>query len=159
MSSESGISIAEADFCHELRIQMADCAVGEFIPDSEAVRPLLSAIEFFVPEILSAVHSEWRSESIDGVLSYQMRKTGCLEFEIKAVVILLSSQCLAPLCLQAQIASDRDVVSWLDLRFGQNDGGRLAEIPYRSSAKLFHALCEQAVECWHSHVSFGQHGS
>lgn len=93
---------------------------------------MLSALEFFVPEILKEIHPEWKYESLDGILPVVARKTGETQVEIFGQCILISDQTLAPIHLRVQVTPAGDEISWLEIKLGELSKHGMVRTPYNS---------------------------
>lgn len=112
-------SLAEQNAIRSFRIILANQSSGAPIEDSEEFQQALGALEFFVPEVLSELHPEWRWESLDGIIPVVARKTGDREVEIFGLCILISDGASAPIHLRLQIAPSQDEVVWLECQLGE----------------------------------------
>ena len=127
------ISTAERRVCEHLSHILADGLVGDAIDDADAFRNLLTALQFFIPEILREIHNEWKGESLDGVYPKIAKKTGGREIEIVGLCCLISDQTLTPLHIRIQTSAGADHVAWVDCRLGEHTGDGMRREPYGSS--------------------------
>jgi hypothetical protein len=142
-----------------LRAMLAPMPIGATIPDSAEFREALTGLEWFIPEVLAEVYSEWKGESLDGIYAHLAHKTGKEEAEILGLYILLSDQTVTPIHLRLQISPRRDEVSWLELRLGEQGKHGMVRSPYPPSGSIYnrlHALFERidSIE-WVYKVTFG----
>lgn len=115
-----------------LRTILGDLPNDAPIGDSEQFRDVLCGLEFFVPEVLGEVYSEWNHESLDGILPVTARKTRDGEVEIFGQCIFLSDQTMTPVQLRLQVSSSEDEVSWLECRLGERGEHGMVRTPYES---------------------------
>ncbi len=152
------ISPAEQHLARGLRAILADLPVGESIARSESLREVLNSLEFFVPEVLAEIHSEWKQESLDGVFPVVARKIADREAEIFGLCIIISDQSLTPIRLRVQLAIAGDAVSWLECRLGERGPDGMARWPYRTLGKQLHCLEGRAETIdWVYQVTYGEH--
>jgi hypothetical protein len=143
-----------------LRAVLAGLPDGASIDDSERFREFLCGLEFFLPQVLGEVYSEWRHEGLDGVLTLEARKVGEGGADIFGLCIILSDQTLTPVHLRLQAAAPGDEVSWLECRLGERARKGMVRIPYQSLhvvSKRLYALAGKAHEIdWVYRVTFGR---
>ena len=111
-------SRAENTVARSLRMILGHTATGDSLDESNDLRSVLSAMEYFIPEVLQ-IHREWNDESLDAVLPLVTRKTGEREFEVLGQCILISDQTIVPIHLHLQVHPSEDRVSWLECRLGE----------------------------------------
>lgn len=70
--------------------------LGAVVTDDERFGNLSAALEYYVPEVLAEVHSEWRRVSFDGVWPDVVKRTGLREIEIIGLCNFMSDQTLTP---------------------------------------------------------------
>jgi hypothetical protein len=131
-----GVSKAESIVCKRLRPLLAALPCHAAIDASDDLCAVLSALEYFVPEVLREVYPEWKNESLDGVEPYVARKLGDNEMEIVGHCILLSDRTLAPLHLCLQLDTTDDVVSWLECRLGESTAEGMQRTPYAATPSM-----------------------
>jgi hypothetical protein len=150
-------SKAEQILSRSLRSILADLPTGADIPDSARLREVLSILEWFLPDVLQEIYSDWKWEALDGVLSCQARKTGDGEADIFGLCILITDQTLTPLHVRLQVAAANDEVSWLECRLGERGEQGLMRMRCASLAKQLHALDGRVDQIdWVYKVTFGQ---
>lgn len=117
---------------------------GTAIEDSEALRELESALEFFLSAELAKSYPAWRYESLDAFRFSVARKVAADEAEFIGLCLLISDQCWTPLHLRLRAASRNDTIDSLDLKLGEAGPGPggMTRTPYGSSkeATLLHGL-------------------
>ena len=146
-----------------LRGILAALPAGGLIQRDERFNDVLSALEYFVPEVLAEIHHEWRREGLDGVLPLRARKVSELAAELVGHCILISDQTVVPVHLRLQIAPGEDKVSWLELRLGQRGERGIVRTPYDAlpaSGKLLQVLenSENHLD-WAYQVTYGERRS
>src|SRR5262249_50006785 len=132
---------------------------GATIDDTPEFRDALTALEWFLPDVLAEIHSEWAGESLDGIYAHIARKTGDGEAEIFGLCILLSDQTLTPIHLRLQLSPTTDEVSWLELRLGEKGQQGMVRYPYPplgSIYKRLHAMRGSSNDAWIYKVTFGK---
>jgi len=148
-------SRAEAFLARELRLALADIPIGAPITDSDQFRDALSSLEYFIPEVLGEIHTEWRHESLDGIFPEIATKTNTYEVEIAGLCIIISDQTLTPIHVRLLTAPDKDEIAWLECRLGESSPQGMVRIPYGSSrGKLAVASRLDTID-WVYFVGFG----
>jgi hypothetical protein len=153
------ISTAEQRVCEHLSRIFADALVGDTIDDTGPFRNLLTALQFFIPEVLREIHNEWKGESLDGVYPRIARRTGYREIEIVGLCCLISDQTLTPLHIRVQTSPATDHVAWVDCRLGEHTGDGMRREPYGSSkvqGAMLHVLERLDSIDWFYHVGYGE---
>lgn len=154
------ISIAEQRLSRSLRIAIADIPVGESVPETDAYREVLEALEYFIPTVIEERHREWKFEALDAVLPVEARKTGEGEIKLIGICILISDQTLAPLQLQLQVADFTDEISRLECKLGERGRDGIARKPYtdlhRLAKQLYRLDGTPNVIDWVYHLTFGE---
>jgi hypothetical protein len=153
-------SSAEEAASHCLRAILANLPNGANIDDSEEFRRVLMYVEWFLPEILAEVYSEWTGESLDGIYPHVARKTGEGEAEVLGLCCLISDQTLTPFHLRLQLSRSSDEFSWLELRLGEKGRHGMVRMQYPAAGTIYkrlHALNQRADTMeWVYKVTFGQ---
>lgn len=153
---------SEEIIAHSLREILAELPDGGSIGRDKRFDAVLSALGYFLPDVLAEIHHEWRREGIDGVLSLRVRRVSEIEAEIAGHCILISDQTIVPCHLCLQIDRQRDVVSWLELRLGQRGECGMIRSPYdpSASAKLYQLLDQKVDRIhWAYQVTYGERRS
>ena len=123
----------------------------------------MAGLEFFLPTVLAEIYPEWKGESLDGILSHVVRKTGENEADILGLCYLMSDQTLTPIHVRLQLSKTIDHISWLALKLGEMARGRMVRIPHASSPsidKRLHALGQRADSIeWAYMATYGEQGS
>ncbi|MEM8947257.1 MAG: hypothetical protein AAGD11_18940 [Planctomycetota bacterium] len=151
------VSTAELRVCEMLAPLLRSHTLHEAIIPTEG-NYVFSSLEFFLTEVLREIHAEWRNESLDGIYPDRFRKIGEREVVLVGNVIFISDQTLAPFCVQLQVSSSYDEVSWIDLKFGERIGDRCNRVPY-SSSKSYGTLKRISKIDWFYHVGYGERES
>lgn len=142
-----------------LRVILDGIPAGSTIDDSPELRKALTGLEWFLPEVLGEVHSEWKGESLDGICPHVVRKTGYSEAEILGLCWLMSDQTLTAFHLRLQISATVDEVTWLELRLGEKGQHGMVRIPHNAGSidKRLHVLGRKIDSMeWVYKVTFGQ---
>jgi hypothetical protein len=125
------VSKAEQSISRSLRAVLSELPIGATIPDSEQYRKFLTALQYFIPEVLGEIHREWMFQGLDDVVPIEARKTGEGEAEIFGVCCFVSDQTLTPLHVHLQMAVPGDEISWLECRLGEREQEGMVRKPYR----------------------------
>jgi hypothetical protein len=153
------VSRAENNISRSLRAVLAALPDGVDIPQSEQFRLALSALEYFIPEVIGEIHSEMLEQSGDAVLPIVARKTGDGEAEMLGHFCFIQDQTLTPFHLKLQVACDSDQISWLELRLGERGEYGMVRTPYSlpRATKLLQALSGSKPRFdWVYEVTYGQ---
>ncbi|HEV8001565.1 MAG TPA: hypothetical protein VGP63_16885 [Planctomycetaceae bacterium] len=94
----------------------------------------LHGLEFFIPEVLRGLYTEWDRESLDGFLPPLFVKCAENEVDLFGLCILISDQTVTPIHVQLQVRDAVDEVSWLDCRLGEMSEHGMIRTPYREWA-------------------------
>ncbi|GGJ19399.1 hypothetical protein [Deinococcus roseus] len=114
----------ETRIAAELTACLEQTAVGaEF--KVEPAADLSSALEFYLPQLLSQHHSEWEWESLDGVLTTSAIKLDADTAELSGMCILISDQTVTPFFIRLQLSSSHDSIAAYRVLLGEPGGGRL----------------------------------
>lgn len=150
-SSERIISPAERIAADSLASLLSHVAIGDKIEESPELRRLLDALEYFVPEVLREIHSEWVYESLDGVFSAEARRTGERAASILGQCIFISDQTVTPIHVELQVSPSGDRIDWAICKIGVDRS------PYGSFPKKLASLKDQldSVE-WGWMVEYGR---
>ena len=142
-----------------LRTVLAPLAHGANIPESEGFRRVLGALESFIPEVLAQRYSEWKHESLDGIIPLVGRKTGDRAAEILGLCIIISDQTTTPIHLHLQVAAASNEISWLECKLGEDGKNGMLRVKWQQTAttKQLHALAGRADNIeWVHRVTFGK---
>lgn len=134
--------------------------IGGCIPESAEFQEALSALEYFIPEVLREVHSEWEQESLDGVIPAGAEKTGERSISLFGRCILISDQTTVPILVELQVNPDGDKVGWFNCFLGTKGHRGMIRKPYRSAMERFHfahgAEDGRDASAWAYVVTFGK---
>ena len=125
-------SKAEQHLACKLRVVLAGVPIGGAVDDSQEFREVLSALEFFIPQLLRELYPEWNQESLDGVYPEIARKTNECEAEIAGLCILISDQTMTPIHVRLHASQDKDEIDWLECRLGEAGADGMIRMPYGS---------------------------
>lgn len=156
------VSIPEQRVCEGLGPLLRKHPVGESLGDLLTARALMSSFEFFLPEVLREVHTEWQDESLDGIYPRFFRKVGDREAELLGLAIFISDQTLTPVHFRLQLSRGFDQVTWIDLRLGEHTGSGCRREPYGRSkvqGTMLHVAERFDSIDWYYHVSYGERGT
>lgn len=155
----TNISVSEQHVCELLARLLRSHDVGDFIGTSSDDGYILSPLEFFLPEVLRDIHTEWQHESLDGIYPTSFCKMGDREIELVGLAVFISDQTLTPLHLRLQLSPDFDHVSWIDLKLGERINGECRRDPY-GTAKASGTMLQVASRLdsidWYYHVGYGE---
>jgi len=130
---ERTVSGAEVIIAESLRPVLERLSTGDPFPESTELRKALSAMEYFIPEVLREIHSEWDHESLDVVYPLTTKKTGNQEADIFGLCLLISAQSIVPIHVRLQIDSQQNHVTWLECRLGDQETRDRVRRPSRSA--------------------------
>lgn len=111
-------------------------AAGDCIHETPEFRHVLSALEFFIPEVLSEIHSEWSYEGLDGVLPLVAEKTAVRTMCILGQCILVGDQTRVPILVELQVSPTGNNLNWLECKLGARDRNGMIRTPYESPSKI-----------------------
>ena len=152
-------SNAELYLCKHLRPMLASVPVECVLADSDELRRTLSALEWFLPEVLQEVHREWSGEGLDGIYPALAKKVRDREIEIVGLCCFVSDQTLTPLHVQLQLDPTQDEVSWLECWLGEDSGNGMRRVPYTDAnvhGSMLHVLRRLDSIDWVYHVGYGE---
>lgn len=153
------VSKAESELCKHLRSMLSSLPSQCTLDESEETCYALSALAWFLPEVLQELHPEWKGESLDDIYPAVTCKTADNEIELIGLCCLLSDQTLTPLHLRLQVDSTQDAVSWLECRLGENTADGMRREPYTHSivnGNKLHILKRLDSIDWVYHVGYGE---
>lgn len=135
-------------------------ATGDHIKESPEFRNVLSAFEYFIPEVVSEFHPEWAHESLDRVFPLVAEKTGMRTMSIFGQCILISDQTIAPIFVELQVSPSGNKVNWLECKLGLRDRSGMIRTRTRTPSagrKLLHSLYgKRDLIDWAYRVTFGE---
>ena len=147
------VSQVERRFSCGLRQLLAPLPVGAPIDESPELRLVLAGLERFTPEVLREIYPFWKRESLDGIVSNAVTKTGELEVEILGLCILMTTQVWMPIHVRLQLSPVVDELSWFECRVGE----RFGEPTIRGPRSQFVDLPLQAEAItWTYAATFGE---
>ena len=153
-------SILEQRFSSSLRTVLADLPVSANIPDSEAYRDVLTALQYYIPVVLGELYREWLFQGLDDIVPIEARKTGEGEVEILGICCFICDQTLTPMHIHLQVAASVNEISWLECRLGTQGQDGMERKPYDSlgeMTKILKRLDGQAnLINWVYKVIFGE---
>lgn len=119
----------------------------------------MSALEYFIPQVLREIHAEWKHESLDAVFPETATKTAELEIEIIGTCIVISDQTMVPTYTWIRVSQHDDTIESMQCRLGELVGNRMKRVPYGgdSGCRIPCALRLDSVQ-WAYHVAFGLDG-
>ena len=120
-SSGKRISRAERALGKAFRSILNSLPTGADIQDWDELRDVSTGLEYFIPEVLSEIYSEWDYECLDGIHPQVARKTGEREVEIFGLCDLMSDQTQTPIHAKLQVSAFQDEITWLECKLGQMD--------------------------------------
>lgn len=135
---------------------------GDRIQETDELRDVLSALEYFIPEVLREIHSEWTYESLDGVFPLVAQKTGDREAELFGQCILIGDQTIVPIHVRLQVHPKEDNVIWFECNLGAKGPHGMVRTPYRSPSsfdkQLYSLEGQEDLIDWAFMVVFGKRG-
>lgn len=158
----TNISAPEQIVCERLAPLLREHQIGDSLGNVLPSRELMSALEFYLPEILREVHQEWQYESLDGMYPKIFRKTGEREAELLGLANFISDQTLTPVHFRLQLSPTYDRVAWIDLRLGEHTESGCRREPYglaKVQGSMLHVYERFDSIDWHYHVGFGERDS
>ncbi|MCP4480515.1 MAG: hypothetical protein GY818_20715 [Planctomycetaceae bacterium] len=139
-----------------LRNVLQSVDVGDQIVDSKDPRRAMSFLEYFIPEILREVHSEWKHEGLDGVCPEIVTKTAKCEIEIIGSCIVLSDQAVLPSYILIRVSATDDVIESMECKLGELIGDTMKRVPYGSKSGVRKPIASHVdLIKWAYHVGFG----
>jgi hypothetical protein len=149
----------EQQVSHSLRSILSQIADGENFIGHPALRNLLPALDFFLPQILARVHPYWKTESLDGFHLAQAQKTANCRAELRGLCILISDQTLTPFHVRMQISPSEEKVNWMDCRLGKrgSGNGNMERIAWSQWRAHTHSFLQDSLKpvAWTYSATFG----
>jgi hypothetical protein len=118
------LSRLEAIVASELNALIKNISVGSTL-NVEPSANLLSALELYIPQLLSRQYSEWEKESLDGFFLANAQKIGSESAEFSGLCILISDQTVTPVFIGLALTKSRDSIASYQVFLGEPGGGRL----------------------------------
>lgn len=133
-------------------------AAGEALPDSADLNNLMSALEYFIPEVLRELHPEWGHLCLDGVYPYEALKLGTREALIFGLAEFLDDFQRAPVYARLQVSQSGQCVSWLECRVGEAGPQGMQRWPNRPAIEkqLYRLAGKQDQIDWAYQVTYGE---
>lgn len=155
----STISKAEAVLCARFADVLSSVPLNSESWTSGAFREVLSALEFFIPEVLRGKYDEWRYESLDGIYPARVRRSGNREVEIVGICCLISDQTLTPLRLKIELSQTNAHIAWMECLLGEHTAEGMRRVPYSASVvntKMLHVLKRLDTIDWYYDVEYDE---
>jgi len=86
---------------------------------------LCRSLEFFIPQLLSSSHSEWKGESLDGVFVACARKTGPAAVHLVGTCVLMSDQTMTPFMVELEASLSSESIASFRVHLGEPGRGQL----------------------------------
>jgi hypothetical protein len=153
------VSKAESLICTYLRPVLASLPSHSAIDQSENFGKVLTGIEWFIPEVLEEIHSEWKGDDLDGIYPALANKNSDFEIEIIGLCIFIQDQTLTPLHLLLQLDPTENVISWFKCRLGESTGNGMRREPYSQgivNGNKLQVLKRLNSINWVYHVEYGE---
>ena len=116
----------------------------------------MSFLEYFIPEILREVHSEWKHEGLDGVCPEIVTKTAKCEIEIIGTCIVISDQAVVPSYNLIRVSATDDVIESMECKLGELIGDSMKRVPYGSKSGVRKPIASHVdLIKWAYHIGFG----
>jgi hypothetical protein len=149
-------SPAEQHLARDLRSVLRDVEIGDRIPESEVFRDALSALEYYIPEVLREVHPEWKHESLDAVFPECSTKSAEHEIDIVGTCIVISDQTMVPTHTRIRVSATTNAIVSMQCKLGELAGKAMERIPYGGNhgCRLHVASREETIQ-WAYDVAFG----
>ncbi|MCA9005897.1 MAG: hypothetical protein KDA70_11565 [Planctomycetaceae bacterium] len=136
---------------------MIQTAVGPPFEETEDCRRLLSAFNYFIPEVLAEIHPEWKSDALDDLIPLVAKRTGDREAVLFGLSWLIRDQTVVPTYVQLQIDPDLDRVNWLECRIGERGPQGMLRRPGNSfDRQLYRLQGREDLIDWAYQVTFGE---
>ncbi|WP_417387917.1 hypothetical protein [Gimesia sp.] len=136
---------------------MNQTAVGAPFEETEDCRRLLSAFDYFIPEVLAEIHPEWKSDALDDLIPLVAKRSGEREAIHFGLSWLIRDQTVVPTYVQLQIDPDLDRVNWLECRIGERGPQGMLRRPGNSfDRQLYRLQDREDLIDWAYHVTFGE---
>lgn len=151
------LSKAEIIVAQSLRGLLRQTTVNARFEETEDFRRLLSAFNYFIPEVLAELYPEWKSDALDDVIPLVAERTGEWEAVFFGMSWLIRDQTVVPTYLQLQIDSAIDRVNWLECRIGERGPLGMLRRPGSSFDKQLYRLQgrEDQID-WAYRVTYGE---
>ncbi|KAA0135997.1 hypothetical protein FYZ48_17870 [Gimesia chilikensis] len=152
------ISTAETMVVQALAELLPQTDTGEALPDSAASGNLVSALGYFIPDVLRELHPEWEHLCFDDVYLHEALKLGEREALIFGLADFLDDFQLAPVYARLQVSKSSHCVSWLECRVGEAGPQGMQRWPNRPAIEkqLYRLAGKQNQIDWAYQVTYGE---
>lgn len=167
--SRRNTKISQSQFEYERTISRAEKIIIESlqavlnsanIEDSPEFCNILSALEYFIPEVLKEIHPEWTYEGLDGLYPLNTEKTGDRMMSLFGQAILISDQSIVPVHIGMQANPQGNKLDWFECLIGSKNENGMIRTPYRSPEnriKMLQSLeGKKDIINWAYQVTFGK---
>ncbi|MCA9013756.1 MAG: hypothetical protein KDA77_00360 [Planctomycetaceae bacterium] len=150
-------SKAEIIVAQSLRGILRQTDIGVALRKTSEYGLLLSAFNYFIPEVLAEIHPEWKSDALDDMIPLIAERTGEWEALFFGLSYLIRDQHLVPVYIQLQINHTVNRIDWLDCRVGERGPNGMQRRSNRSFDKQLYRLQGQEDQIdWAYWVTFGE---
>jgi hypothetical protein len=115
------VSRAEAATASQIRTITDRTTTPTDLSSAPALRELLPAIQFFLPEVLGNDHAFWRHEGLDAIFPLRAESPASGRVDIYGLALLIGDQSLTPVYTELVHSSDGEGVSWVQCKMGERD--------------------------------------
>lgn len=154
------ISNAERIADEALRTALAGAEVAASIDGAPRFEKLLSALDWFVPEILHQRYEHWRWEGLDGIRVGSATKTGERQAEVLGLCCLIQDQTWTPIHVQLRHVGVGQGIEWMACRVGAPGTGHrgLLRLPDDKVGRLAPSRVAEDPEAidWVYTATFGE---
>lgn len=120
-------------------------------------RRLISALNFFIPEVLVEIYPEWKYRALDDLVPRKARRTGEWKAMLFGLCYLMTNQRLVPVYLRVQIQESMDRVNWFECRVGeQGPHGMLTRTNRTLEKQLMRLQGQEDQIDWAYWVTYGE---
>jgi hypothetical protein len=148
LSEPAAVSKAEASAANKLRSILDRTSVSTSLLDGGELRELLSALEWFLPQVPgSGDFRFWSYEGLDGIYPLRTDVISSRSIEIYGLALLISDQTLIPLYARLAASDDGEAIAWVHCKMGELDRGaerRLIRVPYEHLNREMRKLRDRA---------------
>lgn len=127
MSKILGTTRAD-DLRSQLVIELKEALGTVRVGEQFSVRPsdeICSSLELYLPQLLRAHYSKWRTESLDGIFVARALKSSTVAAQLVGTCILISDQTVTPFMLDIGLSAAGDSVGKVRLVLGEPGTGTL----------------------------------
>jgi hypothetical protein len=117
----------------ELSALLENTSVGSALKVEPSAN-LLSALERYIPQLLSREYPEWEYESLDGFLLSNAQKIGSETAEFSGLCILIDDQTVTSVFIRLALNANHNSIASYQVFLGESGGGHLgiSGPPYNS---------------------------